>query len=77
MNVKMIRAMSDEELEEFLSRISYKKTNHCSKCLKASNKAVKIENKETFQTKKLCMVCEDCYKKLVEFLNTNEIDWSE
>lgn len=76
MNIDKIKNMTDEELETFLQRITFKKNNNCIKCGSIDTaKVIKIENKDLFQTKKLCNICDKCYKELLEYLNTPDIDW--
>lgn len=75
MDYNKIRNMNDEELAQFLRDISNRDTTKCSKCGSIPKYVVKIENTETIQTKKLCAICDDCYKQLVIHLNAFEIVW--
>lgn len=77
MDLQKIRNMSDEELRIYLVNLSNRNTSKCSACNEPATKVVKIENKETYQTKKLCGICDECYKKLVKQLNTTEIGWND
>lgn len=81
MDINKIRNMNDEELALFLSKVTLKKTKDCIRCKKEEDfnntfKILKVENKETFQTKRLCCLCDDCYQKMLEFLNVIDIDWN-
>lgn len=76
MDLQRIRNMNDEDLKEYLNFISNRNTTRCSVCSQGATKVVKIENKETYQMKKLCGICDDCYMKLVKQLNTTEIEWN-
>lgn len=75
MNYDRIRSMNDKELAQFLRDLSNRDTTKCSKCGQIPKYVVKIENTETFQTKKLCAICDECYKQLLMELNTFEILW--
>ena len=78
MDFDSIRKMNDEELSKYLRTISNKRGD--SVCLKCDKKAVffiKIENSNTFQTKKLCGLCEDCYKKMLKDLGAYDIIWND
>lgn len=71
-----IRNMSDEELQQYLSK-NYIKRNKkgCWKCSKKAVYMVKIENKDTFQTKKVCGLCEEHYRVLLKHLKVHKVDW--
>jgi len=75
MNYDKIRKMNDKELAEFLKNLSNRDVTKCSKCGLIPKYVVKIENTETFQTKRLCAICDDYYKRLLMELNTFEILW--
>ena len=78
MKLDRIRNMNDEELAAYLKRLSNKRSDNL--CIKCNNKAdffVKIENCDTFQTKKLCGLCEDCYNNLLEHLGTFDVIWND
>ena len=75
-----IRSMSDDELKQFLEDYKKPQSKLCSKCGKGGTKTIKITIKdEKFhnleQTRKLCMVCDDCYEQLLNFLEVTDIDW--
>ena len=75
MNYDKIRSMSDEELKWFLKGFAKRGSYVCQKCKGTSNKVIKIENKDTMQTKALCGLCEDCYMELLEYLGTYDLGW--
>lgn len=76
MDLKKIREMDDIKLAKFLKEIQSRNTGVCCMCGKLAYKVVKIENKDKFQTKKLCGVCDTCYPKLLNFLGVSDIDWN-
>ena len=75
MELDKIRKMSDEELTKFLKQLSSRNTKSCAKCNKPSDFIIKIENQDTFQTKKLCGLCEECYEDLLSILGVYDIEW--
>ena len=76
-NFDKIRSMSDEELEAYMRKLLIKKHTNCSVCGGDSTKTVYIKNELTFQTKKLCKICDKDYERLLEFLNTVPLKWDE
>ena len=77
MELNKIRNMSDDELLKFLKQLSNRGTKFCLKCNKPTAFVIKIENQDTFQTKKLCGLCEDCYQQLLDTLSVYDIDWEK
>lgn len=75
MNYDKIRSMNDSELKAFLQGFNKRDNHTCVKCGKPSKRVIKIENKETIQTKALCGLCNDCYAKLLEYLETYDLGW--
>lgn len=76
-NFDKIRNMSDDELEAYMRKLLKKKYTNCSICGEESTKTVFIKNEITFQTKKLCRVCDKHYEGLLDFLNTVPVKWDE
>ena len=75
MNLEKIRNMNDEELKKYLKSLS-NKNNACTKCgKKEPNFTINIKNKELFQQKKLCHLCNDCYVDLLDYLGVCDIIW--
>lgn len=77
MDLDKIRQMNDEELSKLLKQLSRRGGKSCAKCGKPTSFNIKIENAETFQTKKLCGLCQDCYDDLLDYLQVYDVDWSE
>ena len=76
-NLDKIRSMSDEELEAYMRKLLLTKHTNCIVCGYYSTKTVYIRNELTFQTKKLCKICDKDYERLLEFLNAVPIKWDE
>lgn len=77
MDLQKIRNMNDEELRNYLCQLSNRNLKKCSTCGEDATMVLKVENKKTCQIKKLCGICDECYKKLVKQLNTTEIEWND
>lgn len=76
MDLNKIRNMNDMELENYLKSLSSKRTSDCVKCGKINaNYTMNIQNKNKFQQKKLCNLCEACYGDLLDYLGTCDIIW--
>lgn len=75
MNLDKIRKMNDEELSNFLKQLSTRSSKNCMKCGKPVAFVVKIENQDTFQTRKLCGLCKDCYEKMLKDMGLYDIEW--
>ena len=76
MNLAKIRAMNDEELRKYLLLLSSRKDNSCYKCGRENAKyTVNINNKKQKQQKKLCSLCDECYEKLIQALDIDDIIW--
>ena len=75
-NLDKIRNMSDEELNRYLNSLSGNKLNNCVKCgALLTRKTIIINNKNLLSQKKLCNICDNCYKDLLKFLETPDIFW--
>lgn len=75
MDLQKIRNMSDKQLEKFLKNLSKRDCNKCSICEKECTKVIKVDNKKEAQSKQLCGICDECYEKLLDFLQTTDISW--
>lgn len=77
MDLNKIRGMNDEQLRTYLKSLMNRKTTTCHKCGKENSPyTVNINNKREQQQKKLCSLCEKCYKELLDYLNTEDIMWN-
>lgn len=77
MDLDKIRKMNDEELSKLLKQLSTRGSKFCKKCNKPAAFNIKIENAETFQTRKLCGLCKKCYQDLLEHLELYDIEWDD
>ena len=78
MDLGKIRSMSDEELTEYLNKLANSKNSKCAKCKSLEPQYnINVQNKEKYQTKKLCGLCENCYKELLQYLQIEDIDWKQ
>lgn len=77
MNYDKIRSMSDKELEIFIQGLKGRNLKVCTKCGKEVNKILKIENKDSVQTKSLCGLCNECYNWLLETLEMFDLGWDD
>lgn len=75
MDLDRIRKMNDEELTKLLRQLSARGSKNCIKCNKPIRFIIKIENQDTFQTKKLCGLCEECYQELLNEFNLCDLEW--
>lgn len=75
MDLNKIRGMSDNDLYNYLHSLTRRGSNNCIKCGKKANYVINIQNKEKIQQKKLCMLCEECYSDLLDFLECLDIIW--
>lgn len=77
MDLEKVRNMSDEELTNYLNYLQSKSSKNCAKCYKKeTGYSIYIRKDGNItQTRKLCNICEDCYKKLLNDLSVRDIDW--
>lgn len=76
MDLKKIRDMDDDELSVYLKSLMIRKTTNCYKCGKENSPyTINIQNKREQQQKKLCSLCENCYKELLNYLSIEDILW--
>jgi len=74
-DLRKIRNMSDDELYNYLHSLTKRGNNTCIKCGKKANYVMNIQNKKKLQQKKLCMLCDNCYSELLEYLGCLDIMW--
>lgn len=76
MDLEKIRKMNDKELKGYLKRISERQNLNCVKCgERDANYTINIKSRKEKQQKKLCSICEDCYEKLLDYFETDDILW--
>ena len=76
MNKEYINKISDKELREYVSLEMQKNVNHCCKCGKSTpfkNKRVGLGKYGSCTYIKLCNLCNDCYCKLLEYLEIGDV----
>lgn len=77
MDLNKIRNMNDEELQRYLNSLSSRKDNSCYKCGKNNaNYTLNVKSKKQEQQKKLCSLCNDCYNKMLEKMEIEDIIWN-
>ena len=75
MDLERIRKMNDEELENYLKTLTSKR-GACIKCgATKPNYSIYIQNDKKSQKKKLCVLCDNCYTKLLDYLGVCDILW--
>lgn len=75
MNITDIKQMTDKELNSFLAKIQKNERRICAKCGDfVLNKRTIIVRKEQ-TTRTMCVLCENCYADLLEFLEINDAAW--
>lgn len=77
MDYNRIRNMSDRELNIFINGLKGYNLKECKKCGQPSKKVIKIENKESVQTKALCGLCNGCYAEILEHLELFDLAWDK
>ena len=75
MDLNRIRNLNDEELTNYLKLLSNRNNSNCIVCSKTGTYTVNIQNKKKAQQKKLCSLCSNCYKELLNYLKTEDILW--
>ena len=75
MNLKDIRKMNNKELNAFLVKIQKDDKRICCRCgefiLERRNLSVRKEQ----ITRTLCVLCEDCYINLLEYLGIDDVNF--
>lgn len=76
MDLSKIRNMGDKELEAYLRGLNDRRKSICYKCGKINAQyTINVQNREKFQQKKLCCLCEDCYVDMLAELDIVDIIW--
>lgn len=75
MDYDKIRGMSDKELAIFIEGLKGRSLKTCTKCGAEVRKVIKIENKDSVQTKALCGLCNECYAEILEYLELFDLGW--
>lgn len=82
MDLNKIREMSDIELRTFISTVTQRNNIFCAKCGGIiSSKDKKIINVSIYdkhngqKSKKLCILCNDCYVDMLDYLGVSDIQW--
>lgn len=75
MDYDKIRSMSDGELDIFIEGLKGRSLKKCTRCGKEARKVIKIENKDSVQTKALCGLCNGCYAEILEHLELFDLGW--
>lgn len=75
MDYEKIRKMSDEDLALFIEGLKGRSLKRCTKCGAEVRKVIKIENKDSVQTKSLCGLCNACYNEVLEYLELFDLGW--
>lgn len=75
MNYDKIRSMSDRELSIFIEGLKGRNLKRCTKCGAEVRKVIKVENKDSIQTKALCGLCNGCYAGFLEYLELFDLGW--
>lgn len=74
--IESIRNMSDDDLNAYLKSLTLYRTGTCYMCGRENaNYVINVKNKRRKEQKKLCNLCEDCYKKLLKTINIQDIEW--
>lgn len=76
MNLNDIRKMSDKELNSFLTKVQTDNRRICSKCGEFILDKRTISVRKEYTTRTLCILCNNCYSDLLDFLGVNEVDWN-
>lgn len=76
-NYNQIRNMSDKELNAFLVDIQRSDKRICQKCGEFILDKRTLSVRKEYLTRTLCILCENCYSDLLDFLNINDVNWNE
>lgn len=76
MNLNDIRKMSDKELNSFLAKTQSDNRRICNRCHEFILDKRTITVRKEYITRTLCILCENCYSDLLEYLSINDVDWS-
>lgn len=75
MNFDKIKNMDKKEFERFLFNIQNTKQKFCVKCGNFTTDRITISvNKNGYNNRKLCNICQDCYSDMLDYLAISDID---
>lgn len=77
MNLSDIRKMSDKELNSFLIKAQSENRRICSRCHEFILEKRTISVRKDYTTRTLCILCENCYTDLLDYLAINDVDWRQ
>lgn len=75
MNLNDIRKMSDRELNSFLAKAQSDNRRICSRCHEFVLEKRTISVRKDYTTRTLCILCENCYSDLLDYLAINDVNW--
>lgn len=75
MNLNDIRKMSDKELNSFLVKAQSDNRRICNRCHEFVLNKRTITVRKDSTTRTLCILCEDCYSDLLDYLAISDVDW--
>ena len=76
-NYNEIRNMSDKELNSFLVEIQSSGKRICQRCGKFILDKRTISVRKECTTRTLCILCENCYTDMLDFLAITDVDWRD
>lgn len=76
-DLEKIRNMSDESLKNYLIYLQNKNVSTCAKCYQPNAEYVVLirQTGKYVSTRKACCLCENCYVKLMNYLELPLIEW--
>lgn len=77
MNLDDIRKMSDKELNFFLAKVQREERRICAKCGEFILDKRTLSVRKEYTTRTLCVLCENCYADMLDFLGINDVNWEE
>ena len=75
MNLRDIKKMSDKELNAFLVEIQKSDKRICCKCGEFILERRTISVRKDYITRTLCVLCENCYISLLEYLGIDDVSF--
>lgn len=75
MKLSDIRNMNDRELNHFLTKIQKDEKRVCAKCKEfiLNKRTINVRKNQTTRT--LCVLCENCYIDVLEFLGIKDAEF--